>query len=623
MHSIRRAIVLGAAYGLAVTAVELWFASVQIMGMGMPPMPKPASVAAGLEVVLGCMLGLASTPVRKLAGAAAQAVAMALAWMALERYVAIDPSVVKMWLAGPAAGLVLLAAGWWIAGRYALVPWAIGVVAVVASVVVPTVSYRMHNEPTGVALARSVIRRQARPQAPDVVMVVLDTVRARSMSTYGYGRDTSPTFGALASEGALFLDATSPSTWSLPSHASLFTGWFPSAHNTHGEHRVLGLQPPTLADVLYRNGYDTLCFTANPHISDGFGLTRGFAWSDRAYLSGSGGRSFLFVYRLLDLLGVSANDKGGGDVAGHFEHWVKARGPNSKPAFAFLNFLEAHFPYHQVPPEFLAKFTRRSRSQLREFSLETFGAQFGRHLSEAEVADAVGPATDMYDAGVLYSDYLLHRVVEALRRSGRLDKTLLVVLADHGEMLGEHGNFGHGASLYQPDLHVPLLIRFPGRISPGLRIEQPVSTLGVYATVLDLAGLEAPGRVQVGSLTPALDGEIAGQPVIAERFRGDLLIGSDQDLLANRRYRVYRSGKRKLVEDADGGVFLFDLAADPEETVNLAERQPAQTRRLRDELASWVAKLGLPALDAQIDFGAGPQVDDATRQRLQALGYVN
>jgi len=352
-------------------------------------------------------------------------------------------------------------------------------------------------------------------------------------------------------------------------------------------------------------------------------LTRGFAWSDRAYLSGSGGRSFLFVYRLLDLLGVSANDKGGGDVAGHFEHWVQTRTRASRPAFAFLNFLEAHFPYHQVPAEFLAKFTDSSRSQLREFSLETFGAQFGRKLSEAEAKRAAGPAVDMYDAGVLYSDYLLHRVVEALRRSGRLNETLLVVLADHGEMLGEHGNFGHGASLYQPDLHVPLLIRFSGHVPAGLRVEQPVSTLGVYATVLDLAGVDAPGPVQVGSLVPALSGEAAGRPVIAERFRTDLLTGEDRDLLANRRYRVYRSGRMKLVEDEKGRVFVFDLDADPQENLNLAERQPARTRRLRDELAAWVARLGLPALDARIDFGAEPNVDDATRQRLQALGYVN
>ena len=126
--------------------------------------------------------------------------------------------------------------------------------------------------------------------APDVVLIVLDTVRAADMSSYGYKRATTPTFDALAKEGALFLDATAPSTWSLPSHASLFTGLFPSAHGAHEESRVLSTDVPTLGEVLGRNGYETLSFTANPHISDGFGLTRGFQQQDRAWLGPSAGR---------------------------------------------------------------------------------------------------------------------------------------------------------------------------------------------------------------------------------------------------------------------------------------------------------------------------------------------
>ena len=128
-------------------------------------------------------------------------------------------------------------------------------------------------------------------------------------------------------------------------------------------------------------------------------------------VAGAGARSFVFAYRVLDLLGVSAEDKGGGTVAGNFERWARTRGRSSRPAFTFVNFLEAHFPYHQVPHEFLAKFSSKSVRDLREVSLAVFGAQFGRALDHDEVTAAIEPSRDMYDAGVAYSDDLRRRAV--------------------------------------------------------------------------------------------------------------------------------------------------------------------------------------------------------------------
>jgi arylsulfatase A-like enzyme len=620
--SLRRAVLVGLAFGLAVTAFDSWFAANKFLGLRIPVSVHGATQAALIEIGFGLVLGLLATPLATLRwGGAWALLAIAAVWTILGRVVAPDPTLVPMWLMPSAVGVGLVAVGALLARRWPRLPWALVVLTLAGAIVTPPIVQWAwtRNDPQPPPLAA------AKPDAPDVVLVVLDTVRAQSTSAYGYPRPTTPTLEQLGKEGALFLDATSPSTWSLPSHGSLFTGWFPSAHRTDSDHRHLDATPPTLADVLAHAGYETRCFTANPHISDGFGLTRGFRHSDRAYLEGSGGRSFNFAYRVLDLFGISAQDKGGGEVAEHVERWMAARPKDDPPTFVFVNFLEAHFPYHQVPSEFLAKFSTRPRSELRSVSLEAFGAQFGRTLSPAEVAAATPPSVDMYDAGVLYSDHLLSRVVEAIRKSGRLDRTILVVLADHGELVGEHGKFGHGMALYEPGIRVPLVIRYPPRVSAGARVAQPVSTLGVFATILDLVGIQPPVPVHVGSLLPAITGGDAGLPIIVERSASDFVSGESSDILANpdRRYRTYRSGTLKVVQTSKGDTYLFDLAADPHEDHDVAASRPADLARVKAELVAWAEKLHLPAIDAA---GGGPppatELDPATRERLKALGYA-
>jgi arylsulfatase A-like enzyme len=623
--ALRRGVTIGLAYALAVTAIEMGFGVARMLDLGMPPMTASQTRAAVLEIALGVVLGVLVAPLTSPRGGRIWALlALAVIWTALARWVAPDPSVVMMWAAAPVGGVLLVALGAALARLARPLPWAIGVLAVAASIVVPiVVDQRRAREDALPALP------PARAGAPDVVLVVLDTVRAASTSLYGYHRRTTPTLERLASEGAVFRDATSPSTWSLPAHASLFTGWFPSAHGATGEQRVLGATPPTLAEVLAAAGYDTRCFTANPHISDAFGLTRGFRWSDRAFLSGNAGRGFFFIYRLLDVVGIGADDKGGADVAANFERWVAERPAGGPPAFAFLNFLEAHFPYHQVPGRFLAEYTPKSRRELRASSLVMLGAQFGRALTPEETAASVEDAVDMYDAGILYSDHLLERVVTTLQRAGRLDDTVLVVLADHGEMLGEHGAFGHGAAVYEPDVRVPFVLRYPRRVPAGSSVTSPVSTLATFATVLDLAGMPALPALHVGSVMPALEGRVAGAPVIVERHMIPDAVRPGGAALArtDRRYRTYRAGDLKLVRTSAGETLLFDLRADPGETQDQAGARPEDVTRLGRELDDWTRALALPSLEAAATGdGAGAQpaaaVDDATRERLRALGYV-
>ena len=629
MTNLRRAIAQGIGFGLAVAGLDLWLQMPGFvqrrMGPGLPMLVETAV----LEIALGALLGLLAWPLLRLRGGRAlHVVAMAIAWYALERSVSIDsPLFAQLEVVPPVGAAILALLGLWLARRRPRIPWAIGAGILAGALAAPDAYIRLTTPPLPPIGALP----PAKSGAPDVVLVVLDTVRAGNLSTYGYGRPTAPALDSLARDGALFLDATSPSTWSLPSHASLFTGRYPSSHGAHGEHRFLDANYPTLAEALEHNGYETFCFTANPWISDGLGLTRGFGYQDKSLLGhGGGGRDFFFIHRLLDRFGLQDTDKGGTLVAESFERWLHGRPASAeRPMFVFLNFIEAHFPYHQLPHDDLYRFTQLPYSTLRRISLGLMGQQFGGR--KLPVEEATAPARDMYDGGVVHTSDLLGRVVEALRARGTLDRTVLVVLADHGEILGERdGEFGHGSSFYQESIGVPLVVRYPPRIEAGTRVETPVSTLGVFATILDLAGLEAPPTLQVGSLLPLATHESSqsGGPILSELHPmpgfGAEDHAVDPQMHQDRRYRLLREGNLKLVTSSKGDTLLYDLAADPRESHDLGAERPADLAHMQQRLAQVSAQIGLPALDAPLaaNGAAGPELDDATRARLRELGYA-
>lgn len=628
MTSLRRAIAQGIAFGLAAAGLDLWLQMPGFvqrrMGAGLPMLVETAA----LEIALGLLLGLLAWPLLRLRGGRAlHVVAMALVWYALERSVSLDsPLFARLEVVPPIGAAVFTLLGLWLARRWPRLPWAGGAAILAGAMAAPFVFLRL----TTPALPTLGALPPAKPDAPDVVLVVLDTVRAGNLSTYGYGRPTAPALDALARDGALFLDATSPSTWSLPSHASLFTGRYPSSHGAHGEHRFLDAQFPTLAEALAHHGYETFCFTANAWISDGLGLTRGFGYQDKSLLAhGGAGRGFSFIHRLLDRFGLQDTDKGGTLVADSFERWLRGRPASAeRPMFVFLNFIEAHFPYHQLPHDDLYRFTQLPYAKLRQISLDLMGQQFGGH--KLPLDEAAEPARDMYDGGVVHTNDLLGRVVEALRARGTLDRTVLVVLADHGEILGERdGEFGHGSSFYQESIGVPLVMRYPSRIEAGTRVETPVSTLGVFATIFDLAGLEAPPTLQVGSLLPLATHESSqgGGPILSELHPmpvpGAEDHAVDPQMHQDRRYRLLREGSLKLVTSSKGDVLLYDLAADPRESHDLAAERPADLAHMEERLAQVSAQIGLPALEAPLaPEGAAPELDDATRARLRELGYA-
>jgi arylsulfatase A-like enzyme len=326
--------------------------------------------------------------------------------------------------------------------------------------------------------------------APNVLLVVWDTVRADNLSLYGYARSTTPRLDEWARSGAVFDRAMSTSPWTLPSHASMFTGQWPQQLSANWE-QPLDAGPRTLAEVLAARGYLTAGFVANTYYcGNELGIARGFAHyedyvaSPREVLISSTlvrlVANSTFVRRLI---GYHDNipRRSATEITDQFLEWQGSA--SGRPFFAFLNYFDAHENY-LPPPPFDRKFgdgpLPGSPAVIQDVrrSLRRDWPQRPANEIQAEIS--------LYDGAIAYLDDQLNRLLGELQTRGVLDNTVVIVTSDHGEQFGEHGLFLHANSLYRPLLHVPLVVRYPRAVPAGQRIRRPVSLRDVPATVLDL-----------------------------------------------------------------------------------------------------------------------------------------
>jgi len=363
--------------------------------------------------------------------------------------------------------------------------------------------------------------RPAAAEAPNILLLILDTVRGTSLDFLdGYGPMSEwpavspPSLDALARESVVFQRAVVPSPWTLPSHASMFTGRWPNRLSAGGAVSLnwmgaLGPEFPTLAETLRRHGYFTAGFVGNlVFTSAETGLSRGFilyrdytASPGQIILSSALGRRFAQMTSWRRLVGFhdTLNRKDAETVADEFLAWHRNR--EDRPYFAFLNFFDAHEPY--FPPDSVkAAMPPGERwDDYTHFDGFLTGATAWRtdkwDMAPGEqAAHAAG-----YQEGILQADRAVGRILRILEERGDLGNTVVIVASDHGEQLGEHRLYNHNNSLYMPLLHVPLLIRDPREGLAPRRVDQVVSLRNMAATILDLAGLDIPVGIHGRSLT--------------------------------------------------------------------------------------------------------------------------
>ena len=427
---------------------------------------------------------------------------------------------------------------------------------------------------------------------PNLVVVSLDTLRAKSLGCYGHGRDTSPFLDRIAREGTLFENAIAPATVTGPSHMSLFTGVYPPRHRmlTGLEPKVAGVE--TLAQRFRAAGYQTAAFTEDGYLIADLGFTDGF--SSYSENTGQGGLS----------------RPAEGEVRLTFaqaEHWLRSN--RRFPFFLFVHTYEVHFPYNP-PQEYRTLFEN-----------DGLPGQPERPMLRRWFTD--------YDREIRFLDDELRGLLTAVSESGLADSTIVVLLADHGEEFGEHGGWQHGSTVFEELLRVPLIFWAPGRVASGRRHSTQVSLIDVAPTLLELAGLPVPATMQGTSLRPAvIEGtEPPLRPLFAEtRARLRWLTTSVEPQQPP--FIAVRKGATKYIANrpaaAEGKpTVAYDLATDPGESTPRpvpAEEQAVVDRLVDEYLTVPAAPQGKSGADAGTprDTEISPDI----RERLRHLGYV-
>lgn len=468
---------------------------------------------------------------------------------------------------------------------------------------------------------------------PNVVLLVLDSVRAANVSCYGYERQTTPHIDALAREGTLYEDAISVGCWTLPVHASLFTGLYPSSHGVTEAKDSLPADATTLAGRLEELGYRTACFSTNPYISDATGLTQGFghvddlwrrtnphltrsrpaAWLKRLERRRRDARLLLRAVHLLlrprTMLRTfkrwrSVEDRGARLANERIKAWLSESRNDSAPFFVFVNYMDSHEP--RSPGAHNRRFMPPRVTPWRLAGLSTSRAEVLARPPERRAQD-LALITSLYDGALAYLDARVGELMAYLSAEGLAEDTVVIVTSDHGDLLGEHEHIGHRLYLYENLVRVPLVVRHPSRFAAHARIGHQVQIGDLFPTILELAGDTAPSAGFKSLLGIAGGGR--HDVTVAENTAPESHGRVEMQMIRGERY--------KYISKSDGEDELYDLREDPGELENLASSRPDIAGELRERLGAWQRTVAGDSLEAgEADY------DEETLRRLRGLGYV-
>ncbi len=411
-----------------------------------------------------------------------------------------------------------------------------------------------------VVVAAVVALHSAQTPRPNVLLVTIDTVRADHLGTYGDTKAATPTFDRLAREGVRFADATAQAPLTGPSHAALLTGIYPGRLGVRDNATTaIPASAKTAAELFKAAGYRTGGFVGAFIVDRRYGFARGFDEFDATFARVSSAEK------------LQAR-RPGNRVVDDALAWLKAR--RAEPFFAWVHLYDAHSPY-EAPAPYRARFPRSP-----------------------------------YDAAVAYVDAQVGRLVSALAADGELDRTIVCVVADHGEGLGEHGEAEHGFFLYDATLRVPWILRLPGRRHAGAVVGEQVRGVDVLPTLAALAGAVPPSGIDGESVVPVIEGHARRDPPAsyAETFYPKLHFGWS-DL------RAVRTGDWKYIDAPRPE--LYDVRRDAAEHQNLVDARGALAAGLLRETGRIASSFGAAA-----QAPAAPAPDPETLARLRSLGYV-
>ncbi len=458
------------------------------------------------------------------------------------------------------------------------------------------------------------------PSRPPLILLFsCDTLRADHLSCYGYPRQTSPHIDRFARDSVLFSRAISQSHLTAPGHMSIFTSLTPDVHLVNNPNdkncdlfNRLGDGVPTLAELIKRQGYTTAGIHGGGCVSEDFGFARGFdSYSDDFFFN------FQTTYYQPEKALQTIREK------------IRKQREEGKPLFLFLHHYICHHPYLHAPPEFNLKFLADpveglplSSNDLLKNTDQTWGPydenSFWRNvdLSNPEHRNHI---VALYDGNILYSDFIFQKVVDILKEENLYNDALIVLTSDHGEEFYEHGGSMH-QRLFIEDLHVPLIVKFPGNRYSGTKVPETVRTLDILPTICHYLNVPPPDPIQGVSLLPLLTGEGVYQPPIMSfslNYRGP----ETREMTVST--RLAKNGYAYSDLEWQGEKeWLFDVETDPVERRNLAIEQPRLREKLRAEVAELTNDHQKLRDSLRGDEPKAVRLDEPLRRQLKALGYT-
>ncbi len=498
-------------------------------------------------------------------------------------------------------------------------------------------------------------------QQPNIVMIVLDTHRVDRLSCYGYSKKTSPNIDHFSDGATIYQNAISPAQWTIPAHASMFTGEYPSYHQTIQASHALSADKKTFIEILSENGYDTYGFCNNPLVGVlNNGLRRGFKGFYNyggAVLSpyerpeeirkpshqlkrifqkiiqpiatpiqqkvADSADVFQFILnpRIVALWTRHANFKGDTGRSLRDAYYLFSKTNQNKqnsPQFFFINLMGTHLPY-TPPRRFMKKFAENvlESPETKQFInfYNTQALKWLLPLHEPYPPSEFEALSAMYDAEVAYQDHLLQQFLALLSTEYHKENTMVIIVSDHGEMLGEHQIMGHGLGVYQELVHVPMIIREPGQTQQKISTET-VSTKNIYQMVLSTAGVEAD--------------EISRNPyTYTEAYPPDNVIRimekHEPELLKNfnsqrTNWAIYND-IYKLTRVDGVGDYLFNLGNGSNENHPLLDNESVQqdlSKKLDDYLLDVEKRINGDFRDSSKAL----EIDEKLKDRLRGLGYL-
>jgi arylsulfatase A-like enzyme len=467
----------------------------------------------------------------------------------------------------------------------------------------------------GPCLAAGACTSAPPPPPANVLLVSIDSLRPDHLGAYGYKRPTSPALDRLATQGVLFRDVVSPSSWTLPAHISLLTGLSPDQHGVVTAFLRLDESARTLAEVFSDRGYRTAAFVSGPFLRSAHGYAQGFDRYEETIADRPEPQSGESAAELVEAV----------------DAWITAEISKAPevPFFVFLHIWDVHYDY-LPPPPYDRLFDPHYRGSIsgRDFHKD---ASIHAGMSARDLAHIVA----LYDGEIRYVDDQLARLFSRLKDLGLEDDTLIAVTSDHGDEFFEHGNKGHKKTLYEESVKIPLIMRYPRKIPAGTVISSPTRLIDIPPTLLALAGESIPGDFALPrsgarealDLAPWIRGQRSTESFPSLDSFGHLtLIVEEFAYLRRDRTKVVLSRKTDLApsrpdsDDKDAGsgdVKFFDLDLDPGEGSANRPGSAGDRDGLTDRLES-----RMMARDPSSTFASPIRQTEVPRERLRALGYL-